>query len=262
MNNSAIFESVFKRDSNDISNLTFLKDLTEQHPYFSMAQFYLLQQTNTEDDGYKNQAAKTALHFNNPLWLNYLLTKVEAVEAPLQNNIAAVVENQKEIAEKELNNAEEVQVSDTTMLNSSTEATEPKEEKTIDIKPATLSAEQMLFEPMHMVDYFASQGIKLSEDMLKGDKLGKQLKSFTEWLKVMKKVHPEKLAESSVQTDISVQNMAEKSNTNSQIVTEAMAEVFAMQGKYTKAIEVYEKLSLINPAESAYFAAKILQLKG
>ena len=44
------------------------------------------------------------------------------------------------------------------------------------------------FEPMHMVDYFASQGIKLSEEVQPADKLGKQLKSFTEWLKTMKKV--------------------------------------------------------------------------
>ena len=47
----------------------------------------------------------------------------------------------------------------------------------------------MVFEPMHLVDYFASQGIKLSEEVQTGDKLGKQLKSFTEWLKTMKKVH-------------------------------------------------------------------------
>ena len=126
----------------------------------------------------------------------------------------------------------------------------------------TLSAEQMLFEPMHMVDYFASQGIKLSQEALQTDKLGKQLKSFTEWLKTMKKVHPEKVVTIAEKTELLVQNLAEKSNIEDDVLTEAMAEVFAMQGKNNKAIEVYEKLSLLNPLKSAYFAAKILPLKG
>ena len=109
---------------------------------------------------------------------------------------------------------------------------------------------------------FASQGIKLSQEALQTDKLGKQLKSFTEWLKTMKKVHPEKVVAIAEQTELLVQNLAEKSNIEDDVLTEAMAEVFAMQGKNNKAIEVYEKLSLLNPLKSAYFAAKILPLKG
>ena len=115
---------------------------------------------------------------------------------------------------------------------------------------------------MHLVDYFASQGIKLSDDIPPADKLGKQLKSFTEWLKTMKKVHVAELENGSIQTDMTIQNLAEKSNTEGEIVTEAMAEVFAQQGKTGKAIEVYKKLSLLNPLKSAFFAAKIEQLKG
>jgi hypothetical protein len=41
-----------------------------------------------------------------------------------------------------------------------------------------------------------------------------------------------------------------------------MAEVFARQGKMAKASEVYQKLSLLNPAKSTYFAAKLENLKG
>jgi hypothetical protein len=118
------------------------------------------------------------------------------------------------------------------------------------------------FEPMHLVDYFASQGIKLNDDIQTADKLGKQLKSFTEWLKTMKKVHVAELENGSIQSDMTIQNLAEKSNTEGEIVTETMAEVFAQQGKAGKAIEVYKKLSLLNPLKSAFFAAKIEQLKG
>jgi hypothetical protein len=40
-----------------------------------------------------------------------------------------------------------------------------------------------------------------------------------------------------------------------------MAEVLIKQGLIQKAIEVYEKLSLLDPAKSATFAAKISELK-
>jgi uncharacterized protein (DUF2342 family) len=118
------------------------------------------------------------------------------------------------------------------------------------------------FEPMHLVDYFASQGIKLSDEVQSADKLGKQLKSFTEWLKTMKKIHTVATEANAGVSDMVIQTLAAKSNAEGEIVTEAMAEVLSQQGKAGKAIEVYQKLSLLNPAKSAFFAAKIEQLKG
>ena len=122
--------------------------------------------------------------------------------------------------------------------------------------------EEPLFEPLFATDYFASQGIKLSEEVQNSDKLGKQLKSFTEWLKTMKKVNGSKLPETTEATDKAIEHIAEKSNTTEDIVTEAMAEVFNRQGKPAKAIEIYEKLSLHNPSKSVFFADKIKNLKG
>jgi hypothetical protein len=261
MNTAEIFENILKKDIAAEGNEAFLQQLTQEHPYFSAAQFFLLQQTNADCDDYKSLAAKTSLHFNNPLWLNYLLNQQQEIaEEPLQNNIATVLQNQKKIAEEEVNKELTVKECDANEVDASTKD-DLQKEKLVEPKN-TLSAEQMLFEPMHMVDYFASQGIKLSEDALQTDKLGKQLKSFTEWLKTMKKVHPEKVMAIAQQTEVLVQNLAEKSNVEDDVLTEAMAEVFAMQGKNNKAIEVYEKLSLLNPLKSAYFAAKILPLKG
>ncbi len=118
------------------------------------------------------------------------------------------------------------------------------------------------FEPMHIVDYFASQGIKLTDEVQTADKLGKQLKSFTEWLKTMKKVHVPDTTENAAESDQNIQTLAENSNTDTGVLTESMAEVFVKQGKTGKASEVYEKLSLLNPAKSTYFAAKIENLKG
>lgn len=160
-----------------------------------------------------------------------------------------------------MDDAAEINNTDNTSVNEN--ATPDMPAIKIDIAASIKNAEDLnapAFEPMHLVDYFASQGIKLSEEVQTGDKLGRQLKSFTEWLKTMKKVHVAEGAAGG--NEIAVQAMAEKSNAENEVLTEAMAEVFAQQGKAAKAIEVYEKLSLLNTAKSAYFAAKIQNLKG
>jgi predicted Zn-dependent protease len=46
-----------------------------------------------------------------------------------------------------------------------------------------------------------------------------------------------------------------------EVFTEAMAEVYLKQGLREKAIEIYHKLSLQNPANHHIFAAKIQQIK-
>jgi len=120
--------------------------------------------------------------------------------------------------------------------------------------------EELIFEPLHTSDYFASQGIKLSEEVKPDDKLGQQLKSFTAWLKSMKKL-PDAQTVAHLPTDNQVEIMAVSSNEDQDVITESMASVLAEQGKTSRAIEIYEKLSLQNPAKKAYFAAKINHLK-
>ena len=118
-----------------------------------------------------------------------------------------------------------------------------------------------IFESYHTIDYFASQGIKLMQEELK-DKLGKQLKSFTDWLRSMKRIGPiETNTSLDDVTNQSIQRIAEHSIEEKEVLTEAMAEVWAKQGNADKAIRVYEKLSLLNPAKSPYFAGRIEQLK-
>lgn len=130
-------------------------------------------------------------------------------------------------------------------------------------KDEPVSETTLSFEPFHTVDYFASQGIKLREELLDKDKFGKQLKSFTEWLKTMKKL-PKTDVEKAISTgaDSQVNQLAATSVAGGdEVVTEAMAEVWTHQGNREKAIAIYEKLSLQNPAKSLYFASLIQQLK-
>lgn len=260
--NRQIFESLFNRDFSDSGNTTFLEELTEQHPYFSPAQFFLLEKKQGDAAAFEKQAVKTNILFNNPHWLHFQLTQTSLVAENIKDEPLLITEIPTEPA-----------TAITETLPPDTEITGPDtipQEKEIEPMNIELKMpednskldEAMLFEPMHMVDYFASQGIKLSEDAQMADKLGKQLKSFTEWLKTMKKVHVENETQNTPKADASVQVLAENSNSETEVLTEAMAEVFARQGKLGKAREVYQKLSLLNPAKSTYFAAKLENLKG
>jgi hypothetical protein len=151
--------------------------------------------------------------------------------------------------------------------------TEAIEEKplTNDLQPATGSRDselrtpnsELAFEPFHTVDYFASQGIKVKLEDNPPDKFTKQLRSFTEWLKTMKKlpVTEEVVPATNETSEKKVEQLAEVSLTDSNVVTEAMAEVWAKQGNPQKAIEIYRKLSLLEPAKSPYFASRISDLK-
>jgi len=296
LSSSALFESIFKQPFSASGNAELLSSVAREHPCFSPAQFFLLQKTEPGTEAERSQAAKTALVFNNPHWLNFQLKYGNSGPAILQGKeMPEITETAGEntgkdddsvVAEKEtvipvMNTTEPVPIpqpitagqieADNTDNNDDEALMEPG---TTPMRPilkteglnAPLPADMPLFEPMHMVDYFASQGIKLSEEVMSADKLGKQLKSFTEWLKTMKKVHPAgeepSPVQSSGQNEAAIQSLAEKSNKDDEVITESMAEVFAKQGKTGKAIELYGKLSLLDPSKIAYFAAKIEQLKG
>ncbi|HET7003510.1 MAG TPA: hypothetical protein VFI33_19445, partial [Puia sp.] len=124
------------------------------------------------------------------------------------------------------------------------------------------NADSIVFTPYHMVDYFASQGIKLVLEDNPPDQFGKQLKSFTDWLKVMKKLplqhSPGKEDE---KENEKIRHFAAHSIEERDVLTESMAEVLAKQGMYENAIALFQKLSLIYPPKSAYFASRIEQLK-
>jgi hypothetical protein len=129
------------------------------------------------------------------------------------------------------------------------------------LKDTNLKA-PLAFEPYHTIDYFASQGIKMVQTEKPKDRFEQQLKSFTQWLKTIKTVPvTEIVKETGLDSEQKVITLAEHSIEDREIVTEAMAEVWTKQGNMEKAIEVYTKLSLQNPAKSSYFAGLIEQLK-
>lgn len=130
------------------------------------------------------------------------------------------------------------------------------------IEPIDPAKAELNFTPYHTVDYFASLGIRMREEDKPADSFGRQLKSFTEWIKVMRKLPASELnARTDAVAEKKVEILANDSVTGEQAETEAMAEVWEKQGNIPRALALYHKLSLQDPAKSAYFASKIEELK-
>lgn len=248
------------------NNAQTLTDISNRYPWFSAAHYFKVQQNQTND------LTDAQLHFPNSLLLQYrlavpeLYATVETKEVlnaiPEEPTSEVAVENvddvHHEVLEEPITDVEPIveQLPKTEATDTPVTVSTPADEVKVEDKTPS---NDLLFEPLHTTDYFASQGIKLSDEIKSGDKLGKQLKSFTEWLKTMKKLPETK--ENDLPIDKKVEENAENSNKELEIYTETLANVYLEQGKKDKAIEIYKKLILLNPDKNAYFAAKIEELK-
>jgi len=295
MSLQSVYKNIFNESPGE-NTVEKLVELTEKYPYFDLAHLMLLKYTKPSDPAYAERGAKAALFMQNEFQLREML-ELHELEEPISNeehpltyfpstelsweNSDSETDNKNiDTANPELDDAlvNEIPASSIhdslpeedpvtpTQTDKSSESTEPAEDKVMVNENAETDPppkkEDMLFEPLHTTDYFASQGIKLSEDQQGSDKLGKQLRSFTDWLKTMKKLHETKVPLHNAPIDRTVEHMAEKSNKEDLVITEAMAEAYIAQGKINKAREIYHKLSLLNPAKTSFFAAKIEQLNG
>jgi hypothetical protein len=270
-----VLQKLFSENSVDNIPLERLKQITEDHPYFTLGHLLLakkLQSINAAE--YESQSEKTSIYFNEPIWLQTLLhppahqelviseqrhheeTPELTVQETVQEPVAAelsITEVKAEIYEEQVSSLPEVEKPDMKEDPQEVQAAEP----------VATEEPPVVFEPYHTIDYFASQGIRISNEIKPDDPLGQRLKSFTEWLKTMKRLPQTRVDEQLDEvTQQNIQDFASHSLDEKEVVTETMAEVLVKQHKEEEAVVIYEKLSLLNPSKRAYFAAKIEQLKG
>ncbi|TWV97958.1 hypothetical protein [Chitinophaga pinensis] len=159
------------------------------------------------------------------------------------------------------------------------EETAAPEAEPIKIFPLDTSSEPegaLTFQPLYSDDYFAYKRLKDPEHAEGlNEKGAAEMKSFTSWLRDMKQTFAEKASkkwyheqmqrsyeDSNPEVSEKVEKMAMESITlNNDIVSETLAEIWARQQQYQTAIHIYQKLSLLNPNKSAYFAQKIKELQ-
>lgn len=237
-----IVQSLFDREHLQELTVDELKGMTESFPYSSILHLLYTKKLKTSlHIGYRDALMHTSLFFNQPQWLAYQMHDDAEIGVFRNNNVERSEEALKEEQADEKIATETVQTTDTSI---------PEEEKL-----------EIPIDPYHTVDYFASQGIKLSKEEQK-DELSKKVQSFTAWLRTMKRLQPapETTTYKNIEEIFGNQH-EEKSEDKNEVFTEAMAEVYLKQGMREEAIDIYHKLSLQNPANHHIFAARIQQIK-
>ncbi|HET9055998.1 MAG TPA: hypothetical protein VFN30_04035 [Chitinophagaceae bacterium] len=246
-----------------------LEELAKKYPYSFLHQFLFAKKVSQIDEtAYRKQVPKAALLTNNIPWLQFILynnSEITTHTNTFEKTIEERVNNASPVFEEPDEMGEVIETENELYL-----ANERNEDVNGSLVSSILDREKEIaeeknelnYEPLHTVDYFASQGIKTVSEKLPNDKLSKQLKSFTEWLKMMKRLPVEETTVISEIEEQKIQTSAEDSNEVKDVITEAMAEVLVKQGKMEKAKNIYHKLSLLYPEKSPYFATKIEQLNG
>ncbi|HEX5152044.1 MAG TPA: hypothetical protein VFW07_11400 [Parafilimonas sp.] len=236
-----------------------LQELINKCPYYYAPYFFFAKKSYLQKEANSEiTVQKAALHFANDLWFRFNLNNEEPSQNRLGENpggseLIEPVEVNENADKNDTEVKEDINVKLSDMLQQQAAEFDKPVEVSTEVPVETI--------PYHRVDYFDSQGIKLEETKA-SDKLGNQLKRFTEWLKQMKRINPNPVDFGNDEAgETAVQHIAEDSNKTREIITEAMAEVLVKQGKPEQAIQIYEKLSFNNPSKSAYFAAKIEELK-
>jgi hypothetical protein len=275
-----LVQSIFEGESLEEMPLDELRVFTEKYPYSSIIHFlYTCKLKSIYHIEFPEAVTKTAIFFNDPYWLNFQLSEDTEMGNIKKSGYEYNLQERNEDVKPLLSGSAEAP--STWEDEDGYEYTEDKDEveatKSIEEQPSIEtfnfpqfkpsesiqvdSIDQLIpIEPYHTVDYFASQGIKLSHYFEK-DELGTKVKRFTEWLRTMKKLQPEAPEIRSTESLFPQLNKMEVQQPAHEIITEAMAEVYLKQGLKDKAIEVYNKLSLQNPANKHIFAAKLSLIK-
>ncbi len=285
----ALFQLAGKPDFTQLGSEA-LQHFADELPYFAPAQYFLASKLKLDGNASAaSQTVKTNFYFTNPLWLQLQLqhglkNSVSDTVAPAPARQSSAIPADFAIptveAVKEIMRKIDLSQETTSDLDIDVDETDANSEIGADNKIAGLLSSQLADfkkpveagakldidadrERLHTIDYFASQGIKINLANIPQDKLTTHLRKFTDWLKQMKQADgkPQYLA-TSLEMENAVAEKAKTSNETREILTETMADVLVQQGQVDKAIQLFIKLSFLNPEKSSYFAAKIEQLKG
>ena len=225
----------------DHKSLIDLKELVRKYPFCQTAQvLYLLNLIKFEDEKVTTQRSLTAAYIGNRKLLKNLCDSIKVVsieeKAPEEEVLPTlkteIIEEKEEIITEEIKIKEE--------KDSSSELIDIIQKKLSEINKEKTNIEQAVKENKNKFDKEVKDVNELIEKFLKEQpkiKTPKQEKEFVE--------------------DLERSSLSD----NDDIISETLASIYEKQGYISKAIKIYNKLSLKFPEKSSYFAKEIQRLK-
>lgn len=261
-----------------------LKGLVDRYPYFQAARIlFAIAQKKGKQIGFSDALKSAALHSSNRRKLFYLLegknTRVIQLKEPEQEATAVFVNSNLE--------EPEVKVAETGIQ-------EEELIKDISTYPIIKKSEEKESSGFKREEVFGEEEFEINASIEVQKEVQKENESevidshsFLGWLNQLKRteqittksktVEPRKSEEEIIEEFIKTEprisapekkefysplGMAKKSILDSEeIVSETLATIYAKQGNLEKAIRIYQKLSLLYPDKSSYFAALIKKLE-
>ena len=273
-----------------------LNDLVNIFPYFQSAHMLLLKALKDSSDvRFENQLRNSAIHVADREVLYYFL-KSEAVSEPdireipeektapvfpVADSQQTVIEsgknseeliNEIEKSQYEKSAEEELSADENRFARSiliSTETNDDESDHAIFvITDESSPAEEKIFfmdpgfsipdrSDLLELDAEDSGTIKPEDDSEPGSVKKLQADLIDKFIDANPRIEPSKEKSDYPVEDISKPFIEERGS----FVTETLAKIYTIQGYYSKAIDIYEKLSLKYPEKSSYFATQVEKIK-
>ena len=210
------------------SELAYLFDLTVKYPFSSFCHYVVFSVLKKQNrTGYENMLKKTA----NNLDLNIGKETAKSMDERIHGNEEYPNEDVKTLNENIYGNL--------IAENIIHEVEEPKTKDDL-IEPKTVNKNT----PKSFEDWLFKEPIPSTSKEVTVDEILQSLEN--------------RKNQSSKTSFFSASESAKKSlELNNDIVTETLAEIHVQQGNYPKAIEIYQKLMLLNPEKKLFFASRI-----
>jgi tetratricopeptide (TPR) repeat protein len=224
-----------------------LEEIVVQYPYFQLAHFLLAKAYNQEAAGKATDKVKKAAVYapDRGMLRKFLATKKltqEYTTSPPASTTATKVKQADSLTAK------------------SNPAAEPKIDPPvlpiIDYQLVTPQEETQISLPSSGAPLAEEAGIETDNRKIKKLKQNEIIENFI-------KAEPRiSAAQAKAKVEETGEDLSEKGlDSPAGFISENLANIMVKQGKFDKAIDIYEKLILKYPQKNAYFAAKIEELK-
>jgi len=249
MNRSDFLNMIESRSPVDHRMLGEVVELINIFPYFQSAHLLLLKGLQDNNDvKFENQLKSSAIHIaNRELLYHYLRHEPVAVKPafdpiPVQEEEHTENETQFSVPEVEVSN--DILIVESISDEMSAPAGDDDLLELIDDDEGTdeFVVDAVVSKPAH--------DTKNTRKQLQSDLIDKFI------------ITNPRIEPSREKTDMPAEDLSRHSSEeNGVFVTDTLAQIYVHQGYYSKAIDIYEKLSLKFPEKSSYFATQIEKVK-